>query len=37
MSKKVLSHIQPSCGYGYTQRVTSGDAGGIESEKSCCV
>ena len=33
MSKKVLSHIQPSYGHIYTQWMTSGDAGGIEGKK----
>ena len=37
MSKKVLPHIQPSYWHRYTQWVTSGDAGGIESKKGCCV
>ena len=35
MSKKVLPYIQPSYGHRYTQWVASGDAGGIESKKSC--
>ena len=33
----MLPYIQPSYGHRYTQWVTSGDAGGIKSEESCCV
>ena len=32
-----LPHIQPNYGHRYTQWVTSGDAGGIESKKRCFV
>ena len=33
----MLPYIQPGYGHRYTQWVTSGDAGGIESKESCCV